>query len=131
MEYLEKELLEIDIIRFNVTNISIDVKSNGTIIHLATKKPFSERNISSFINKHGWYYLTIAGAVVDTVNINSGLTRGVVRQIESDQIGSTGQIAFKLSREVISHEWYQSLDPNEIVVKIKMVIILEYALMLD
>ena len=28
-----KELLEIDIIRFNVTNISIDVKSNGTIIH--------------------------------------------------------------------------------------------------
>ncbi len=114
-----KELLEIDIIRFNVTNISIDVKSNGTIIHLATKKPFSERNISSFINKHGWYYLTIAGAVVDTVNINSGLTRGVVRQIESDQIGSTGQIAFKLSREVISHEWYQSLDPNEIVITLR------------
>ena len=115
----KKELLEIDIIRFNVTNISIDVKSNGTIIHLATKKPFSERNISSFINKHGWYYLTIAGAVVDTVNINSGLTRGVVRQIESDQIGSTGQIAFKLSREVISHEWYQSLDPNEIVITLR------------
>ena len=115
----QKELLEIDIIRFNVTNISIDVKSNGTIIHLATKKPFSERNISSFINKHGWYYLTIAGAVVDTVNINSGLTRGVVRQIESDQIGSTGQIAFKLSREVISHEWYQSLDPNEIVITLR------------
>ena len=102
-----------------LTNISIDVKSNGTIIHLATKKPFSERNISSFINKHGWYYLTIAGAVVDTVNINSGLTRGVVRQIESDQIGSTGQIAFKLSREVISHEWYQSLDPNEIVITLR------------
>ena len=115
----QKELLEIDIIRFNVTNLSIDVKSNGTIIHLATKKPFSERNISSFINKHGWYYLTIAGAVVDTVNINSGLTRGVVRQIESDQIGSTGQIAFKLSREVISHEWYQSLDPNEIVITLR------------
>ena len=115
----KKELLEIDIIRFNVTNISIDVKSNGTIIHLATKKPFSERNISSFINKHGWYYLTIAGAVVDTVNINSGLTRGVVRQIESDQIGSTGQIAFKLGREVISHEWYQSLDPNEIVITLR------------
>ena len=115
----KKELLEIDIIRFNVTNISIDVKSNGTIIHLATKKPFSERNISSFINKHGWYYLTIAGAVVDTVNINSGLTRGVVRQIESDQIGSTGQVAFKQSREVISHEWYQSLDPNEIVITLR------------
>ena len=115
----KKELLEIDIVRFNITDISIDVKSNGTIIHLATKKPFSERNISSFINKHGWYYLTIAGAVVDTININAGLSRGVVRQIESDQIGNTAQVAFKLGREVISHEWYQSLDPNKIVITLR------------
>ena len=115
----KKELLEIDIVRFNITDISIDVKSNGTIIHLATKKPFSERNISSFINKHGWYYLTIAGAVVDTININAGLPRGVVRQIESDQIGNTAQVAFKLGREVISHEWYQSLDPNKIVITLR------------
>ena len=56
---------------------------------------------------------------MDTVNINSGLTRGVVRQIESDQIGSTGQIAFKLSREVISHEWFQSLDPSEIIITLR------------
>ena len=115
----KKELLEIDVIRFNITDIKIDVKSNGTIIHLNTKKPFSERNISSFINKHGWYYLTIAGAIIDTTNINAGLTRGVVRQIESDQIGNTAQVAFKLGSKVISHEWYQSLDPNEIVITLR------------
>mgnify|MGYP003320187369 CR=1 FL=1 len=92
----KREFLEIDIVRFYITGINIESKSNGTIIRLATKKPFSERNISSFINKHGWYYLTIAGAVVDTVNINSGLTRGVVRQIESDQIGNTAQVGIHL-----------------------------------
>ena len=92
----KKELLEIDVIRFNITDIDIDVKSNGTIIRLKTKKAFSERNISSFINKHGWYYLTIAGAVIDTTNINNGLTRGVVRQIESDKKGSTAQVSLKL-----------------------------------
>ena len=90
----KKELLEIDVVRFNINDINIDVKSNGTIIRLDTKKPFSERNISSFINKHGWYYITIAGAVIDTSTINNGLTRGVVRQIESDQIGNTAQVAF-------------------------------------
>ena len=115
----KKELLEIDIIRFNITDIDIDVKSNGTIIRLKTKKAFSERNISSFINKHGWYYLTIAGAVIDTTNINNGLTRGVVRQIESDQIGGTSQVAFKLGSKVISHDWYQGLDPNEIVITLR------------
>jgi len=115
----KKELLEIDVIRFNITDIDIDVKSNGTIIRLKTKKAFSERNISSFINKHGWYYLTIAGAVIDTTNINNGLTRGVVRQIESDQIGSTAQVAFKLGSKVISHDWYQGLDPNEVVITLR------------
>ncbi len=114
-----KEFLDIDIIRFNITGIHIDVKSNGTIIRLTTKKPFSERNISSFINKHGWYYLTVAGAMVDTTTINAGLSRGVIRQIESDQIGKTAQVAFKLGKEVISHEWYQSLDPNEIVITLR------------
>ena len=114
-----KEFLDIDIIRFNITGIHIDVKSNGTIIRLTTKKPFSERNISSFINKHGWYYLTVAGAMVDTTTINTGLSRGVVRRIESDQIGKTAQVAFKLGKEVISHEWYQSLDPNEIVITLR------------
>ena len=114
-----KEFLDIDIIRFNITGIHIDVKSNGTIIRLTTKQPFSERNISSFINKHGWYYLTVAGAMVDTTTINAGLSRGVVRQIESDQIEKTAQVAFKLGKEVISHEWYQSLDPNEIVITLR------------
>ena len=115
----KKELLEIDVVRFNITDINIDVKSNGTIIRLNTKKPFSERNISSFINKHGWYYLTIADAIIDTTSINNGLTRGVVRQIESDQIGNTAQVAFKLGSKVISHEWYQSLDPNEVVITLR------------
>ena len=115
----KKEFLDIDVIRFNITGISIDVKSNGTIIRLNTRKPFSERNISSFINRHGWYYLTVAGAMVDTTSINNGLARGVIRRIESDQIGETAQVAFKLGSKVISHDWYQSLDPNEIVITLR------------
>ena len=115
----KKEFLDIDVIRFNITGISIDVKSNGTIIRLNTRKPFSERNISSFINRHGWYYLTVAGAMVDTTSINNGLARGVIRRIESDQIGETAQVAFKLGSKVISHEWYQSLDPHEIVITLR------------
>ena len=115
----KKELLDIDVIKFNISGIHIETKTNGTIIKLETKKAFSERNISSFINKHGWYYLTVADATVDTFIINTALTRGVVRQVESDQIGKTAQVAFKLGGKVLSHEWYQSLDPNEIVITLR------------
>ena len=115
----DKEILEIDVLKFNITDISIDIKSNGTIIRLATKTPFSENGISSFINKHGWFYLTISGGVVDTSVINSGLIRGVVRKIESDQIGKTAQVAFKLGSKVVGHEWYQNTNPNELVIVLR------------
>jgi N-acetylmuramoyl-L-alanine amidase len=116
---IKKEYLEIDVVRFDITGIKIESKSNGTIIRLATKKPFSERHISSFINKHGWYYITVADAVVDTLKINTGISRGIVNKIESDQIGETAQIAFKIRSKVISHDWYQSLDPNEIIITLR------------
>ena len=115
----KKEFLDIDIVRFNITGIDIEEKSNGTIIRLSTRKPFSERNISSFINKHGWYYLTVAGAMVDTVSISGGITRGAVRRIESDQIGETAQIAFKLGSKIMSHDVYQNPDSNEIVITLR------------
>ena len=114
-----KQILEVDVLKFNINDISIDIKSNGTIIKLITKKPFPENGISSFINKHGWFYLTISGGVIDTSTINSGLTRGVVRQIESDQIGKTAQVAFKLGSKVVSHEWYQNTNPNELVIVLR------------
>jgi len=116
---LKKRFLEIDVVRFDITGINIESKSNGTIIRLATKKPFSERNISSFINKHGWYYLTVANAVADTSIINTGLSRGIVSKIESDQIGETAQVAFKIRSKVISHDWYQNLDPTEIIITLR------------
>ena len=113
------KILEINVIKYDITNIEIDVKSNGTIIRLETEKPFAENGISSFINKHGWYYLTISGGTIDTTVINLGVTRGAVRQIESDQIGPTAQVAFKLGSKVLSHEWFQSSDPNEIIITLR------------
>jgi len=116
---LTKQFLDIDVVRFNIIGMHVESKSNGTIIKLKTRKPFSERNISSFINKHGWYYITVAGAMVDTVALDDVATRGVIRRVESDQIGETAQIAFKLGSDVVSHDWYQSLDPNEIVITLR------------
>ena len=114
-----KEFLDIDIVRFNIVGMTVQKKSNGTIIRLKTRKPFSERNISSFINKHGWYYITVSGALVDTVSLRDSEITGVIRKVESDQIGETAQIAFKLGSKVISHDWYQNLDPNEIVITLR------------
>ena len=75
--------------RYSINGLKIEQKSNGTIIRIETQKSFSDRDISSFINKHGWFYLTVVGGVVDTSILNKTITRGIIHRVETDQINET------------------------------------------
>ena len=114
-----RETLNIDIVRYNINSVKFEKKSNGTIVRIQTQKSFSDRNISSFINKHGWFYITIVGGVIDTSTLNKTIGSGIIRKVQSDQINETAQIALNIKTEIISHEWYQNHDPNEIVITLR------------
>ena len=112
-------VLDIDIKEFNITGIEINEKSNGTVLRLKTRSSFPEGNISSFFHENGWFYITIADALVDATEIRRSDSRGVVRNITADQLKNTAQIAFQIKTKVESHELYQSKDPSEIVVSLR------------
>ena len=112
-------VLDIDIKEFSITGIEISEKANGTVLRLKTRSSFPEGNISSFFHENGWFYITIADALVDTTEIRRSDTRGVVRNITADQLESTAQIAFQIKTKVESHELYQGKDPSEIVVSLR------------
>ena len=112
-------VLDIDIKEFNITGVEINEKANGTVLRLKTRSSFPEGNISSFFHENGWFYITIADALVDTTEIRRSDPRGVVRNITADQLESTAQIAFQIKTKVESHELYQGKDPSEIVVSLR------------
>ena len=112
-------VLDIDIKEFNITGVEINEKANGTVLRLKTRSSFPEGNISSFFHENGWFYITIADALVDTTEIRRSDARGVVRNITADQLESTAQIAFQIKTKVESHELYQGKDPSEIVVSLR------------
>jgi len=112
-------VLDIDIKEFNITGIEINEKANGTVLRVKTRSSFPEGNISSFFHENGWFYITIADALVDTTELRRSDARGVVRKITADQLGSTAQIAFQIKTKVESHELYQGKDPSEIVVSLR------------
>ena len=112
-------VLNLDILEFSITGVNITQKANGTILRINTKKIFPEGSISSFFHENGWFYITIADALVDTTEIRRSDTRGVVQRVAADQLGKTAQLAFQIRSKVESHELYQSKDQNEIVVSLR------------
>lgn len=114
-----KKLLTLNLMNFNINNVTIEQKSNGTILRVNTSKQFSDGNISSFINANGWFYLTIKDGLVDTSMIKKTDTKGVITKVVSNQFDESAQLAFRVRTDIIGHEVYQSSDPNAIVVSLR------------
>ena len=114
-----KKLLTLNLMNFNINNVIIEQKSNGTILRVNTSKQFSDGNISSFINANGWFYLTIKDGLVDTSMIKKTDTKGVITKVVSNQFDESAQLAFRVRTDIIGHEVYQSSDPNAIVVSLR------------
>ncbi len=115
----ERRLLDLDLAEFNITGLKIDDKANGTILRLETRKQFDDNNISMFVHRNGWFYITIQGGIVDTTELKKTNTRGIIRRVVADQLAESVQLAFRLRSEVERHEFYQSHDPREIVITLR------------
>lgn len=114
-----REILDVDLKEFNILSVDISEKANGTFLRIKTRGRFPEGTISSFSHENGWFYLTIAGGIADTMEIRRSDTRGVIRQVMADQLGKSAQLAFRLRTKIESHEVYQSSNPSEIVVSLR------------
>jgi N-acetylmuramoyl-L-alanine amidase len=101
---------------YNIQSIQVDEKVNGTIVRVKTLKKFKKREISAFLHKNGWFYLTIQGAVADSNNILKTDTRGIIKKISMDQLEGSLQLAFFLRSDIERHEFYQNKKTKEIVI---------------
>tara|TARA_Y100001970_G_C14243617_1_gene866474 strand:- start:1403 stop:2860 length:1458 start_codon:yes stop_codon:yes gene_type:complete len=93
----KKELLSSTIL-YNINNIAIDNKQNGTLISLQTNKMFSSKDISvTSITDRGWLSLTVLNGSVDSIGLANASLEYPVKEIKSIQTQESSQIAFKLS----------------------------------
>jgi len=114
-----RSILDLDIIDYNITGLTIEDKANGTILRIHSNEKFSDGNIETFNNSNGWFYVTVRGGLPDTTEINKTETRGIIQRIAIDQIGESTQLAFQLRSSIEGHEFFQGRDPNEIVVTLR------------
>jgi len=119
----KRQMLDIDIVNFNIIGLAIEDKANGTIIRLQTKDQFKDGNISSFIHDNGWFYLTVVGGIADSSVIVRADYGKAVRRILVDQLDESVQLAFQLRPKIENQEVYLNRDPAEIVITLRTPVI--------
>ncbi len=100
--------------KFDVYDIAIDEKSNGTMIRLYSQK--SLKGYRSSI-KNNTLYLFLTGASVDPA-IVSTKTSGLVRKINRKNVSGNIQIEFDLKDGFSSHETFEGVESNDLFISI-------------
>ena len=112
--------LEIRTALVNITGVSIQRKSNGTLIKISTTREFPLDSYRAWINRDlGWLYLTIVNGISDSISIISAPTNGAVVKVVPVQMEESTQLSFKLKGEVENPEIYQTTNPHQIVISLR------------
>jgi len=101
---------------YNVNQVQINNKKNGTLIELLTSKAFHKKDISSSISSANWLNITILGGIVDTININKSLLIHPIKELQTMQSNESAQISLLLNMDV------EDLDIAVMDTKIKLLL---------
>lgn len=100
---------------YDIQNITIDEKSNGTLIRLATKRKIHK--FSSSI-KEGKLFIFLSGVRVAPNLINKTKPRGLVRKVQMKNISGNVQLEFLLRKGYETQESFVDPENGDIIVTI-------------
>ena len=86
--------------RYNIQVASVKNKVNGTVIMIKTSKYFPREDLAASITRGGWLNVTIAGALLDSLNIAESPLENPVMRIRTVQSKESAQLSFLLKSKV-------------------------------
>ncbi len=83
-----------------VEGITIEEKTNGTLISIHLNNHLPEDQISGWFKETGWFYVTLHGVTVDTNRTWPLIRTGAVTGFEVHQVAESAQLNFHLKQQV-------------------------------
>jgi len=83
----------------NLTKISVEGKTNGTLIRIQATQPFARKHISTRLSR-GWMYVDIVGGKIASNAFTSIQGASLVKEIRPVQTGMVTQLSFRLEQEI-------------------------------
>jgi N-acetylmuramoyl-L-alanine amidase len=101
----------------NISAIVLEEKANGTLIRMATTRPFARKHITTRLSR-GWLYLDIFGGRLDNTAMSNARPAGIVRRVSATQSGSLAQISLQLKQDIEQNKIGISGQDAEILISL-------------
>jgi len=85
--------------QFDIAGLQVEKKMNGYLVTVLANRKLGD--YESWLNDHGWFFLTVANAKADTNAIKRTETYGAIRQILTFQSPTSVQLTFRVSPDVV------------------------------
>lgn len=100
---------------YDIYGLEIDEKSNGTLVRLKSQK--SLKGYRSSI-KNNTLYLFLTGTSVDPL-IEKAKPSGLIKKVNRKNVSGNIQLEFELKDGFTSHETFQDVESNDILISIQ------------
>lgn len=112
------QTLRINSSEFNINDVFISEKENGTLIRVKTSREFKKEEVTVDM-RYGWLHIDFYGGKVDAGRVKKAKTGGLVRKINTFQFKELASVAFQLRREPLSREVVVEPDRKEVLVVLR------------
>ena len=117
-----KDIVIMDLIKFNITDISFEQRTNGCSIIIHNIGDFNLNSISSTLVKRPgeWLSLTIPWGRLDSSTIVNTKIANPIKKIRISQLPQSGQISFQLKSTVDDVDIKKDEDTNDLLIVIRV-----------
>ncbi|HHL73703.1 MAG TPA: hypothetical protein ENJ29_14440 [Bacteroidetes bacterium] len=100
-----------------VLSLSIEQKTNGTLIKIKTSAPVDASHINSRITR-GWFYVDVYGATIDTLSVGISNESRFIREIVPVHLPQMAQLSFRLAGKLKQRKVFTDSRNNLILVSL-------------
>jgi len=103
---------------YNITDLTIENRENGTVIRIKTSRRFGEGEITMDM-RYGWLHVDLYQGKVDKQRIAKVRPVGLVREVKVFQFEKLVSIGLRLRKEPLSKEIFQDKITGDVVVVLR------------
>jgi N-acetylmuramoyl-L-alanine amidase len=97
-----------------ISGLTVETKMNGTLLRIRLTAPIKEFSRTSQVGE--WIYVTLPGALGDTVSLDTTFPSGMIRRIKPVQTVSALQLSVQIRGKIETSEIVQDQTSNDVLV---------------